>query len=111
MHNFMGKTMAHWSTWINKYDGLKMALLCGLFNDAVNSSLYNVGWLMNDELERIWKEAVVTSFNVIPRHFPGWNKENLSQDCRSQGWHSNPGPPEHETEVLTTRLQHLIWRC
>jgi hypothetical protein len=36
--------------------------VCGLFNSAVSSWDYIVchmtGWLMNDELEKIWKEVV-----------------------------------------------------
>jgi hypothetical protein len=38
-------------------------------------------WLMNDELERMWKEAVVVYFKVLCRNSPGWtaaNHENLS---------------------------------
>jgi hypothetical protein len=41
---------------------------------------------VNDELEKIWKEAVMTYFKVESRHSPGGTKdnaENLSQDSRS----------------------------
>jgi hypothetical protein len=31
---------------------------------------------MNDELERMCKEAVVAQFKVLPRHLPGENEEN-----------------------------------
>jgi hypothetical protein len=31
---------------------------------------------VNDELENIWKEAVVTYFNFLPRHLPGRKEEN-----------------------------------
>jgi hypothetical protein len=32
--------------------------ICGVFNDTVSSSDY-IAQLMNNELEKIWKEAVV----------------------------------------------------
>jgi hypothetical protein len=28
------------------------------------------GWWVNDELERMWKETVVTQFKVLSRRFP-----------------------------------------
>lgn len=34
------------------------------------------GRMMIDELERIWKEAVVVSYQVVHRRFPGWTKEH-----------------------------------
>jgi hypothetical protein len=36
------------------------------------------------------------------------NHENLSQDSLSTGRDLNPGTPEYEAEVLTTRLRRLI---
>jgi hypothetical protein len=41
---------------------------------------------MNDELEMVWKEAVVAYFKVLSRHFPGGTDENQEifiQDNRS----------------------------
>jgi hypothetical protein len=43
---------------------------------------------MNNELQRIWKEAVVAQFKVLPRHLPAGTEENhekLSQCSRSSG--------------------------
>jgi hypothetical protein len=31
---------------------------------------------VNDELERMWKEAVVALFKVLSRHLPGGSEEN-----------------------------------
>jgi hypothetical protein len=31
---------------------------------------------MTCELERMWKEEVVTKFKVLSRHFPGGTEEN-----------------------------------
>jgi hypothetical protein len=45
-----------------------------------------IGWLMNNELERIWKEAAVASYNVLDL---------------------NSGPPEYEAVVLSTHLTQL----
>jgi hypothetical protein len=30
-----------------------------------------------EELKRIWKEAIMTSFEVLSWHFPGGTEENL----------------------------------
>jgi hypothetical protein len=32
--------------------------------------------IVNDEWERMWKEAVVAQLKVLPVHLPGWTKEN-----------------------------------
>jgi hypothetical protein len=34
---------------------------------------------MNNELERIWKEATVAYFEVLPQHLPGGIEENHEQ--------------------------------
>jgi hypothetical protein len=31
---------------------------------------------MNDELERMWKEAVVAKFKILSRYFSGGTEEN-----------------------------------
>jgi hypothetical protein len=63
---------------------------------------------VSNELERMWKEAVMASFKVLSRHFPGGTAEttkNLSQDSWSLGRDLNLGPTEHEAEELTTKLR------
>ena len=45
----------------------------GLFNDAVSSShcvpqLRTVGWRMEEELERVQWEAVMTKFKALSQH-------------------------------------------
>jgi hypothetical protein len=60
---------------------------------------------MNDELERIWKEAVVTPLNVLSRHcLEGLMKTTkiVRRGSRSPGRDLNPGTPEYEG-VLTTQ--------
>jgi hypothetical protein len=32
--------------------------------------------LINNELERMWKEAIVAKFKVLSRHLPGGTEEN-----------------------------------
>jgi hypothetical protein len=57
------------------------------------------------------KEAVVAWFKVLSRHLPGRTEENhknLSQDSWFPGRDLNPGPPEYETGVLTTRPRLLV---
>jgi hypothetical protein len=34
---------------------------------------------VDDELERMWKEAVVAEFKVLPRHLPGETEENCEK--------------------------------
>jgi hypothetical protein len=43
---------------------------------------------VNNELERIWKEAVLVSFKVKSQHLPGGaeeNHKNLTQDSQVLG--------------------------
>jgi hypothetical protein len=44
------------------------SFICSLFNDAVSDSMVsNDQMIVNNELGRMRKEAVVTSFHVLPR--------------------------------------------
>jgi hypothetical protein len=59
-----------------------------------------LGWLTNDEWERIWKEAVVAK----SRHYPGIclqgltkTTKNTGQDSWVHGQDSNWAPPEYES--------------
>jgi hypothetical protein len=36
-----------------------------------------LGWVVNNELEMAWKEAVVTKFDIVIQCFPGGTKETL----------------------------------
>jgi hypothetical protein len=58
---------------------------------------------VNDELEKMWKEAVV-AFKLLSRYFSEGTDEyhETPQDSRSLGRELNPGPPEYEAGVLTT---------
>jgi hypothetical protein len=37
---------------------------------------------VDDELERIWKEAVMPNFKVQPRHSPGGTEDNYEKHAR-----------------------------
>jgi hypothetical protein len=66
---------------------------------------------VNDELERMWKEAPVAKFKMLSQHLLGGteeNHENLNQDSQSPGRDLNPGPPEYEAEMLTTRPLRMV---
>jgi hypothetical protein len=43
------------------------------------------GWYMNDELERLWKEAVEAEFKVVSRHLglPGRTEENREKSKKN----------------------------
>jgi K+-transporting ATPase c subunit len=66
---------------------------------------------MNNTLEGIWKEAVVAQCFLLSLYFLGRTKRNHEkhQDGRSQGRDLNPGPPEYEAGVLTTRPRHSAY--
>jgi hypothetical protein len=51
--------------------------ICGLFNNAVSSSDYTSSGdkMINNELERTWKEMVVAKFKVLP--LSGGNEETI----------------------------------
>jgi hypothetical protein len=60
---------------------------------------------MNNELERMWQEAVVARFK-ISRNFTGVAEENRKNSVRIVGLRVrdlNPGRPEYEAGVLSTR--------
>jgi hypothetical protein len=51
------------------------------------------------------------NFKVLSWHSTGGNEENyenLNQDSQSPGRESNPGPPEYEVGVLSTRPRRLV---
>jgi hypothetical protein len=57
---------------------------------------------MNDELERIWKEAVVAWFKLLSLHLPGGTEEHNANSChdsRSPGRDLNLRSPEYEAGV------------
>jgi hypothetical protein len=61
------------------------------------------GRLLNNELDSLWKEAVVVNFKVVPLNFrEGAEKDEESQDCRSVSWNMNSGLPEYEAGVAVT---------
>jgi hypothetical protein len=66
---------------------------------------------MNDELERIWKEAVMAYFNVLSRHLSEGteaNHEKICPDVRTRGRDLKLEPPEYEAEVLNTLPQRSV---
>jgi hypothetical protein len=65
---------------------------------------------VSNELERMWKEAVV-AFKVLSRQLPGETERNHETPVRIVGLRDeicNPGPPEYEAGVLTTRPRRSV---
>jgi hypothetical protein len=66
---------------------------------------------VKDELERTWKDTVVSSFKVLSRNcLEGLRNttKNLSQDNWSQSRDLNPSALECEAGVSTTRLRYSV---
>jgi hypothetical protein len=86
--------------------GDEVSFIWALFNDAVTQSDYTASsdWMVvNNELERTWKEAVVALFKVLFRHW-AWGTEesieNFSQDSRCPDRDSKRASPEYGLEAL-----------
>jgi hypothetical protein len=61
---------------------------------------------VNNELEKMWKEAVVAQFKILFRNFlegPRKTMKYFGQNSRPPGRDMNQRPPEYEAGVLTTR--------
>jgi hypothetical protein len=66
----------------------------------------NKRMIVNNELERMWKEAVMASFKVLSKHLPGGPEEkheHLSQDSPSLGQELNLGPPKYKGGGISTQ--------
>jgi hypothetical protein len=68
------------------------------------------GRYVNDKLERMWKVAVVAYFKQLSQYFPRETEEKhkKSQSSRSPCRDLNPGLPEYEAGVLTTRPRRSV---
>jgi hypothetical protein len=61
---------------------------------------------VNDEIERIWKEAVVACFKLLSKSFLGCSgNDETPWYSQSAGRDENPGPPKNEAEVIISRAQ------
>jgi hypothetical protein len=86
---------------------------CNLFNDNASSSDCIVSNdRMNNDLERMWKESVMTlrCYTGICLEELSKTREILSQDSRSPSRGQNLGPPEYESGVLITQPRCLVSR-
>jgi hypothetical protein len=69
-----------------------------------------VGWLVNNELERIWKEPVVAYFDVVSRNLPGGTRENCENSRLSvSGPRFESRVSDFEARVLLSRLSWEVW--
>jgi hypothetical protein len=57
---------------------------------------------MDNELETVWKEAIVAYFKALLRDIPGAEETTISLGLRSQSQNRelNAGPPEYGPVVL-----------
>jgi hypothetical protein len=67
--------------------------------DRITQHLF-VGWLINDELEIMWKEVVMTQFAVPALLLSG----NPIWNSRCSGRVLKREPPEYESETWTSRV-------
>jgi hypothetical protein len=59
--------------------------LINVFNNSSSKSDYIISkdkMIVNNELERIWKETVVVQFKILPQHLPEMTEENHEQSSR-----------------------------
>jgi hypothetical protein len=81
-------------------------LIYSLFNYASSSSDYIISnekmIIVNNELERMWKDAVTTYVKIIAQYLPVETKENHKK-LYSLGQDLKPGSSKYETGMLTTQ--------
>jgi hypothetical protein len=56
-------------------------------------------WLINNELVRTWKEAIVAQFVVLSQQLRAQNEE-IQENPQSSGPILEPKPPEYEVGAL-----------
>jgi hypothetical protein len=61
-----------------------------------------IGWLMNNHLERIWKEVVMAYLKVLSWHLPGGTEENHEKCVRMANI---------QAEILTQNLSNMKQEC
>jgi hypothetical protein len=57
---------------------------------------------MNNELERVWKEAVVFKFKALSRQLPRETEKTTTSSWAVSGSRLELRTPEYEAEVITT---------
>jgi hypothetical protein len=70
----------------------------------------NERMIVNDELEKIWKEAAVADYQACSRTIFKILRETTQEICQDNGPSgrvSKPGSHAYEAEVLVTKSQHL----
>jgi hypothetical protein len=68
---------------------------------SVNQTIHHCikGWYVNDELDRMWKEAVVDEFKVLFQDFSGGTEKTTKKTCHNSrflAWDLNSRFPEYE---------------
>jgi hypothetical protein len=92
--------LMHWSRKVGAC--ILFTFICSLFNDIASNSVYLVSndWkTVNNERERILKEAVVTRFKAFSWRDWG-NPRKSCQDSRCPDWDSNWAPQTSEELLL-----------
>jgi hypothetical protein len=73
-----------WVWWVRN-----LLFTCDLFGDTVSTSDYVhhpiIKWLIDDELERMWKEAVVAYLNSLFLYLPRGTEKNNQKPARIVG--------------------------
>jgi hypothetical protein len=67
---------------------------------------------VNNGIEMIWKETVVTYFKVLSQHLlqgPREATKHVSQDSRSPERYSNRGPNEYEVVPTVRQLRSAFY--
>jgi len=68
--------------------------------------------MVNDELTRMWREAVMAYFKELSQHLLWKIEENHEKpvwNSHSPGWELNPGSPFYEAGELTYQSFYLLF--
>jgi hypothetical protein len=95
------------SHFFNKVEDIERFFFFLVFKDAVIGMASKTRLLMNDELERIWKEAVVALKRYCPSEYLEGERQfanDLNRDSLCPTRDSNPERPEYMSISYELRI-------
>jgi hypothetical protein len=109
-HKWTVNSNAH-PTWLNEWVYILFIVYLTMLSVSQTIQHWMRGWYW----KWIEKDVEGSGRGLIQGttwHLPGGTEENhektFSHDSQSPGWDLNPGPPEYEAGVLTSRPWHSV---